>query len=96
MADKNHLILTAVGPDQVGQWKKSPNLLPAWLNIEDSMMTVFCEEFALLILISGEGGNLYKIAIYYHELEIEAGLAEMQSKRPHPASWQNHVLPSHS
>ena len=29
MADKNHLILTAVGPDQVGLVEKISNLLPA-------------------------------------------------------------------
>jgi glycine cleavage system transcriptional repressor len=44
-------------------------------NIEDSKMAVFCGEFALIILISGEGGNLHKIANHYRELEIETGLA---------------------
>ena len=76
MADKNHLILTAVGPDQVGLVEKISEFIARHsCNIEDSKMAVFCGEFALIILISGEGGNLHKIANHYHELEIETGLA---------------------
>jgi glycine cleavage system transcriptional repressor len=76
MADKNHLILTAVGPDQVGLVEKiSAFIARHSSNIEDSKMAVFCGEFALIILISGEGGNLHKIANHYRELEIETGLA---------------------
>src|SRR4029434_7019372 len=76
MADKNHLILTAVGPDQVGLVEKiSAFIARHGSNIEDSKMAVFCGEFALIILISGEGGNLHKIANHYRELEIETGLA---------------------
>ena len=76
MADKNHLILTAVGPDQVGLVEKISEFIARHSsNIEDSKMAVFCGEFALIILISGEGGNLHKIANHYHELEIETGLA---------------------
>ena len=76
MADKNHLILTAVGPDQVGLVEKISEFIARHSsNIEDSKMAVFCGEFALIILISGEGGSLHKIANHYHELEIETGLA---------------------
>jgi glycine cleavage system transcriptional repressor len=76
MADKNHLILTAVGPDQVGLVEKMSEFIARHnSNIEDSKMAVFCGEFALIILISGEGGNLHKIANHYRELEIETGLA---------------------
>ena len=76
MADKNRLILTAVGPDQVGLVEKISEFIARHSsNIEDSKMAVFCGEFALIILISGEGGNLHKIANHYHELEIETGLA---------------------
>ena len=75
MADKNHLILTAVGPDQVGLVEKISAFIARHnSNIEDSKMAVFCGEFALIILISGEGGNLHKIANHYRELEIETGL----------------------
>ena len=76
MADKNHLILTAVGPDRVGLVEKiSAFIARHSANIEDSKMAVFCGEFALIILISGEGGNLHKIASHHRELEIETGLA---------------------
>src|SRR5262249_58077982 len=76
MANKNHLILTAVGPDQVGLVEKiSAFIAPHSANIEDSKMAVFCGEFALIILISGERGNLHKIANHYRELDVETGLA---------------------
>jgi glycine cleavage system transcriptional repressor len=76
MVDRNHLILTAVGPDQVGLVEKISEFIARHgSNIEDSKMAVFCGEFALIILISGEGGNLHKIANHYRELEIETGLA---------------------
>jgi glycine cleavage system transcriptional repressor len=76
MADRNHLILTAVGPDQIGLVEKiSAFIARHGCNIEDSKMAVFCGEFALIILISGESGHLHKIANHYRELEVETGLA---------------------
>ena len=76
MADRNHLILTAVGPDQIGLVEKiSEFIAHHGCNIEDSKMAVFCGEFALIILISGDSANLHKIANHYHELEIASGLA---------------------
>lgn len=76
MADRDHLILTAVGPDQVGLVEKiSAFIARHGCNIEDSKMAVFCGEFALIILTSGESGSLHKIASEYHKLEIETGLA---------------------
>jgi glycine cleavage system transcriptional repressor len=76
MADKSHLILTAVGPDQVGLVEKiSEFIVRHGGNIEDSKMAVFCGEFALIILISGDGGSLFKIANHYRDLEVETGLA---------------------
>jgi glycine cleavage system transcriptional repressor len=76
MADKNHLILTAVGPDQVGLVEKISEFIGRYGgNIEDSKMAVFCGEFALILLVSGEGGGLFKIANHYRDLEVETGLA---------------------
>jgi glycine cleavage system transcriptional repressor len=76
MADKNHLILTAVGPDQVGLVEKISEFIARYGgNIEDSKMAVFCGEFALILLISGDGGGLFKIANHYRDLEVETGLA---------------------
>ena len=75
MANKDHLILTAVGPDRVGLVEKIAAFIARHdCNIEDSKMAVFCGEFAVIVLISGDGGNLVKIARDYRELESETGL----------------------
>jgi glycine cleavage system transcriptional repressor len=75
MADKNHLILTAVGPDQIGLVEKISEFISRHrCNIDDSKMAVFCGEFALIFLISGESGNLFKVANDYRELETQTGL----------------------
>ena len=72
MADKNHLILTAVGPDRVGLVEKiSAFIARHGCNIEDSKMAVFCGEFAVIVLISGDGASLVKIARDYREIETE-------------------------
>jgi glycine cleavage system transcriptional repressor len=76
MADKDHLILTAVGPDRVGLVEKIAAFIARYGgNIEDSKMAVFCGEFALILLISGPGAGLFKIANHYRDLEVETGLA---------------------
>ena len=75
MPDKDNLILTAVGPDQVGLVEKiSQFIVERGCNIEDSKMAVFCGEFALILLISGDAGSLLKVANAYHELGILTGL----------------------
>ncbi|MGH7873819.1 MAG: glycine cleavage system protein R [Candidatus Binatia bacterium] len=76
MADKDHLILTAIGPDQVGLVEKIAEFISRHgCNIEDSKMAVFCGEFAVIVLISGNGVNLVKIGRDYREIETETGLA---------------------
>ncbi|HEY2987459.1 MAG TPA: ACT domain-containing protein [Candidatus Binatia bacterium] len=73
--DKNHLILTAVGPDRVGLVEKiSAFITRLGGNIEDSKMAVFCGEFAVIILITGESANLVKIANACRDLEAQTGL----------------------
>jgi glycine cleavage system transcriptional repressor len=75
MRDKSHLILTAVGPDQVGLVEKISEFISSrGCNIEDSKMAVFCGEFAVIILITGAGGELQKLAASVRDLEIETGL----------------------
>ena len=75
MSDKDHLILTAIGPDRIGLVEKISQFISRHsCNIEDSKMAVFCGEFALIILISGESANLFKIANDCRKLEIETGL----------------------
>jgi glycine cleavage system transcriptional repressor len=75
MANTNHLILTAVGPDRVGLVEKISEFIARHgCNIEDSKMAVFYGEFAVIALISGEGGSLVKIGRDYREIETETGL----------------------
>jgi len=75
MADAGHLILTAVGPDQIGLVEKiSQFIVEHGCNIEDSKMAVFCGEFAVIILITGESGKLIRVANAYHDLEVQTGL----------------------
>jgi glycine cleavage system transcriptional repressor len=96
MADKNHLILTAIGPDQVGLVQKISEFISRHgCNIEDSKMAVFCGEFAVIVLISGEGGNLVKIARDYRAIETETGLAisiKTPSTRTPPESFLPYKL----
>jgi glycine cleavage system transcriptional repressor len=75
MADSNHLILTAVGPDRVGLVEKISQFIARHgCNIEDSKMAVFCGEFALIVLIAGDGSKLVKVASDYRQIEAETGL----------------------
>lgn len=75
MSDKDNLILTAVGPDQVGLVEKiSQFIAERGGNIEDSKMAVFCGEFALILLISGDSTSLLKVANAYSELGALTGL----------------------
>src|SRR5262247_1506624 len=76
MAEKDHLILTATGPDQVGLVEKiSAFISRKDCNIEDSKMAVFCGEFAVIVLISGDAVKLRTIMSEYRELERETGLS---------------------
>ena len=76
MSDKDHLILTAVGPDQIGLVEKISQFIARHqCNIEDSKMAVFCGEFAVIVLISGNGAELVNVARDYREIEIDTGLS---------------------
>lgn len=96
MADKNHLILTAIGPDQVGLVEKIAEFISRHgCNIEDSKMAVFCGEFAVIVLISGDGTNLVKIGRDYRAIETETGLAisiKTPSTRTPPAAFLPYKL----
>ncbi|HTN73464.1 MAG TPA: ACT domain-containing protein [Methylomirabilota bacterium] len=96
MADTEHLILTAVGPDQIGLVEKiSQFIAEHGCNIEDSKMAVFCGEFAVIILITGESGKLIRVANAYHELEVQTGLTislKTPSTRKPPESFLPYKL----
>jgi glycine cleavage system transcriptional repressor len=75
MPHKDNLILTAVGPDQIGLVERiSQFIAQRGCNIEDSKMAVFCGEFALILLISGDASSLHKVANAYNELGALTGL----------------------
>ena len=93
MADRDHLILTAVGPDQVGLVEKLSEFIARHdCNIEDSKMAVFCGEFALIALIAGDGNNLVKIARDYRAIETETGLT-LSIKTPAARKPVEQLLP---
>ena len=82
MEVREHLILTATGPDEVGLVEKiSAFTARRGCNIEDSKMAVFCGEFAVIMLISGERQNLIRMAAEYQELAVETGLS-LEIKTP--------------
>src|SRR4029079_13067110 len=75
MSNKDHLILTAIGPDQVGLVQRISEFISRHgCNIEDSKMAVFCGEFAIILLISGDVHKLADGAKDYREMEVESGL----------------------
>jgi glycine cleavage system transcriptional repressor len=75
MENKESLILTAVGPDKIGLVGKIAEFIVGrGCNIEDSKMAVFCGEFALILLISGEPGDLSRITEAHGELGQLTGL----------------------
>jgi glycine cleavage system transcriptional repressor len=75
MAERDHLILTATGPDEVGLVQKLSKFISnCGCNIEDSKMAVFCGEFAIILLISGESSSLGNVARDRARMEAETGL----------------------
>ncbi len=93
MADRDHLILTAIGPDKVGLVQKISEFISRHgCNIEDSKMAVFCGEFAVIVLISGGGVNLVKIGRDYREIETETGLS-ISIKTPATRTLPEFFLP---
>jgi glycine cleavage system transcriptional repressor len=93
MADREHLILTAIGPDRVGLVEKISEFISRHgCNIEDSKMAVFCGEFAVIILITGDGAGLVKLARDSREIESETGLS-ISIKTPLPRKSGEFSLP---
>jgi glycine cleavage system transcriptional repressor len=75
MAERQHLILTAIGPDEIGLVEKISKFISSrGCNIEDSKMAVFYGEFAIILLISGYGADLAKVSEHQSVIEQESGL----------------------
>ena len=93
MQEKDHLILTAIGPDRVGLIESIAEFISTHgCNIEDSKMAAFCGEFAIILLISGDETSLNEIARKCSETGSEIGL-NITAKKPSPGrSSENFIL----
>jgi glycine cleavage system transcriptional repressor len=81
MAEQEHLILIAVGPDKVGLVQKmSEFIVNRGGNIEDSRMAVLAGEFAQILLVSGTDRDLEKISESLPQLGKETGLTVWQKE----------------
>jgi len=88
-----HLVLTAVGPDRVGLVEQiSQFLLQEGCNIEDSKMAVFCGEFTIILLVSGEEDALERVSQSLQALTTQTGLVFF-SKKPAVRSPLASALP---
>ena len=71
----NTVVLTAVGPDRIGLVEEISTLVVRLqCNIEDSKMAVFCDEFAVILLVSGSADNLLQLTTHHDELTAQTGL----------------------
>jgi glycine cleavage system transcriptional repressor len=93
MTERNHLILTATGPDEVGLIQKLSRFISSCgCNIEDSKMAVFCGEFAIILLISGDNSTLVNVARDHARIQTETGLA-IKIKTPSRRKTAEFFLP---
>ena len=91
--EKQHLVITAVGPDRVGLVEQiSQFLLKEDCNIEDSKMAVFCGEFTIILLVSGSPDGLEAVEKSLNDLTSLTGLVCF-SKRPTARSSAASALP---
>jgi len=93
MPERAHLILTATGPDKVGLVQKLSRFISGrGCNIEDSKMAVFCGEFAIILLISGDSASLAMISEHHGQIEKESGLS-ISVKAPSASKPSEFFLP---
>ena len=93
MPHKDNLILTAVGPDQIGLVERISQFIALrGCNIEDSKMAVFCGEFALILLISGDSDSLPKVANGCDDLGALTGL-NISARKPATRRAASQSLP---
>ena len=91
--EREHLVVTAVGPDRVGLVEQiSQFLLKEGCNIEDSKMAVFCGEFTIILLVTGKEAALDLVAAALASLTTQTGLA-FTSKHPAARSTAESALP---
>jgi|SRR5579883_2575377 len=92
-SSREYLVITAVGPDRVGLVGRiSQFILHEGCNIEDSKMAVFCGEFTIILLVSGEPVALDRLTHSFEQLTAQTGLTFF-SKRPAPKVYADSALP---
>jgi glycine cleavage system regulatory protein len=93
MAGNQHLIISAIGPDQVGLVQKISGFINEHgANIEDSKMAVFYGEFAIIMLITGDGAALKEIESRESDLSSRTGLTVF-TRRPSERRQAESMLP---
>jgi glycine cleavage system transcriptional repressor len=91
--EREHLVVTAVGPDRVGLVEQiSQFLFKEGCNIEDSKMAVFCGEFTIILLVTGKEDALNRVATSLDALTAQTGLV-FTSKHPVMRSTSESALP---
>jgi glycine cleavage system transcriptional repressor len=76
MPTDHYLVISALGPDRPGLVAEVTSFITErGGNIEDSRMAVFGAEFGILVLVSGTGDEVAKIAGEARSLEQKTGLA---------------------
>jgi glycine cleavage system transcriptional repressor len=91
--EREHLVVTAVGPDRVGLVEQISNfLLQEGCNIEDSKMAVFCGEFTIILLVTGKQDALDRVAASISSLTAQTGLT-FTSKHPAARGTVESALP---
>jgi glycine cleavage system transcriptional repressor len=92
-SEKEHLVITAVGPDRVGLVEQIAQfLLKDGCNIEDSKMAVFCGEFTIILLVSGSVSALARVSNSFDQLTNQTGL-QFFGKKASPKLQAGSALP---
>lgn len=93
MANKENLVISAVGPDQVGLVERLSGFIEDRdANIEDSKMAVFCGEFAIIMLVTGDADGLQRIEKEEAELSNLTGL-NIFMRRPSARKYTETMIP---
>lgn len=88
-----HLVLSAVGTDQVGLMERISRFIQECdANIEDSRMAVFSGEFAIIMLITGSEDGLKNIEASQNELAEITGL-NIFMRRPSEKKYSEPMVP---
>lgn len=93
MSTKNYLVLTAVGPDRPGLVNEiSSDVLAVGANLEDSRMAILGGEFALLMLVSGDGAAILALEARAAESSARLGLRLMTKPTTMPQAARDFLL----